>query len=42
MNDGKLFARQILTCRKKDCSNNGKDVRVVYNPLTVSNDPEAE
>lgn len=42
LNDGKLFARQILTCRKKDCPNNGKDVRVVYNPLTVSDDPEAE
>lgn len=42
LNDGKLFIRQILTCRKKDCPNNGKDVRVVYNPLTVSDDPEAE
>lgn len=42
LNDGKLFARQIFTCRKKDCPNFGKDVKIVYAPLNVSEDTEAK
>jgi hypothetical protein len=42
VNDGKLFTRQILTCRKKDCPNFGKDVKTIYNSLPVSQDNEAQ
>ena len=42
MNDGKLFARQIFTCRNKNCANFDKDVKTVYEPLTVSEDTEAK
>jgi len=42
LNDGKLFGRQILTCRKKDCPNFGKDVKTIYSPLSVSEDSEAK
>ena len=42
LNDGKLFAKQIFTCRKKDCPNFDKDVKTVYVPLQVSEDTEAK
>lgn len=42
LNDGKLFKKQVLTCRKKDCANFGKDVKIIYNPLDVSEDANAE
>ena len=42
MNDGNLFLRQILTCRKRDCPNYEKDVKNLYEPLTVSEDTQAE
>ena len=35
VNDGKLFAKQVLTCRNKNCANFGKDVKNIYNPLDV-------
>lgn len=42
-NEGRIYARQILTCRKKDCSNFGKDVKTIYNPLgNVVEDSNAE
>lgn len=41
-NDGQLFIRQTLTCRNKNCSNFGKDVKKVFIPLNVSEDSEAE
>ena len=41
-NDGNLFLRQILTCRKRDCPNYEKDVKNLYEPLTVSEDTQAE
>ena len=40
-NDGKVFMKQVLTCRKKECPNFGKDVKVIYNPLETSEDSEA-
>lgn len=40
-NDGKFFNKQVLTCRKKDCPNFGKEVKVIYNPLAVSEDADA-
>ena len=42
VNDGKLFAKQVLTCRNKNCANFGKDVKVIYNPLDVTEDENAE
>jgi len=42
MNEGKLFTKQILTCRKKDCPNSGKDVKTIYTPMIVSEDAEAK
>ncbi len=41
LNQGKLFAKQILVCRKKDCSNYNKEVKTVYVPLEVSEDSGA-
>jgi uncharacterized protein involved in tolerance to divalent cations len=31
--DGQIYVRQILTCRKKSCSNFNKDVKSIYTPL---------
>ena len=42
MNDGKLFLKQTFTCRNKNCSYHGKDVKSVYTPLVVSQDNEAQ
>ena len=42
LNDGKLFTKQVLTCRKKDCPNYEKDVKIIYNPLPVTEDSNAE
>lgn len=42
LNDGKLYAKQIFTCRKKGCPNFDKDVKTVYVPLQVSEDTEAK
>jgi len=42
LNEGKLFNKMVLTCRKKDCPNFGKEVKTIYNPLDVVNDPEAK
>ncbi len=42
MNEGKLFTKQTMTCRKKDCPNFNKEVKAVYTPLTVSQDNEAQ
>ena len=42
MNDGKLFTRQMFTCRNKTCPNHDKDVKAVYTPMVVSQDNEAE
>lgn len=41
LNEGHLSARQVFTCRKKDCPNFGKDVKTVYIPLNVSQDSQA-
>lgn len=41
LNKGKLFAKQVLVCRKKDCKNFNKEVKTVYVPLEVSEDSEA-
>lgn len=41
-NNGKLFSRQIYSCRNENCSNFGKTVKVVYNPLEVTEDNNAE
>lgn len=41
LNDGKLFSKQILTCRNKKCSNFDKDVKVIYTPLAVTEDTDA-
>lgn len=41
LNNGKLYNKMVLTCRKKDCPNYGKDVKTIYNALDVSEDPEA-
>lgn len=42
MNDGKLFTRQMFTCRNKNCANHDKDVKAIYTPMVVSQDNEAE
>ena len=42
VNDGKLFTKQVLTCRKKDCPNYEKDVKIIYSPLEVTEDENAE
>ena len=42
MNGGKLYTKQTLTCRKKDCPNFGKDVKAIYIPMVVSQDNEAK
>lgn len=41
MNGGKLYVRQIFTCRNKKCPNFEKDVKTIYLPLPVSEDTEA-
>jgi len=41
LNDGKLFSKQILTCRNKKCSNFDKDVKIIYTPLAVTEDTDA-
>ena len=41
MNDGKLFVKQMFTCRNKTCPNHGKDVKAIYTPLVVTQDSEA-
>jgi len=40
-NEGQLFNKMILSCRKKDCPNYEKDVETIYRPLDVSQDPNA-
>ena len=42
LNDGKLFSKQTLTCRNKKCQNFDKDVKIIYPPLEVSEDSEAQ
>lgn len=40
--DGAIYLKQVLTCRKKDCPNFGKNVTSVYSPLgNIVEDPEA-
>lgn len=42
-NNGQIFSKQILTCRKKDCPNFGKDVKIIYHPLgNLEEDSNAE
>jgi hypothetical protein len=41
-NEGQIFTKQTFTCRKKDCKNNGKEVKSVYVPLgNIVEDSEA-
>jgi len=40
-NEGHLSVRQIYSCRNKNCSNFGKDVKTVYVPLDVTEDSAA-
>lgn len=41
--EGAIFIKQIMTCRKKDCPNFGKDVKAVYSALgNIVEDSEAE
>lgn len=40
-NGGKVFMKQVLTCRKKDCPNYDKDVKTIYNALETKEDSEA-
>jgi hypothetical protein len=41
-NEGQIFTKQTFTCRKKDCKNNGKEVKIVYIPLgNIVEDSEA-
>ena len=42
MNDGKLFTKQMFTCRNKTCPNHDKDVKAIYTPMVVSQDNEAQ
>ena len=42
MNDGKLFTKQMFTCRNKTCPNHDKDVKAIYIPMVVSQDNEAQ
>ena len=42
MNDGKLFTKQMFTCRNKTCPNHGKEVKAIYTPLTVTQDNDAQ
>lgn len=40
--NGAIYIKQILTCRKKDCPNFGKNVTSEYSPLgNVVEDSEA-
>lgn len=42
-NEGKIFSKQTLTCRNKNCSNFGKDVKDIYTPLgNIAEDSNAE
>ena len=42
-NNGGIYVKQILTCRKKDCPNFDKDVDIVYTSLgDISEDSNAE
>lgn len=40
-NGGKVFMKQVLTCRKKDCPNYDKAVKTIYNALETKEDSEA-
>lgn len=40
-NGGKLYSKQIMTCRKKDCINHDLNVKSLYNALSVVEDNEA-
>lgn len=42
MNDGKLFSKLVYTCRNKKCPNYDLDVETIYQPLEVSEDPDAK
>jgi len=42
VNNGELFFRQTLTCRKKGCPNYNQDVKSIYMPLTVVPDNDAK
>lgn len=39
--DGKLFDKMILVCRNKKCANFEKTVETIYEPLEVTEDPDA-
>lgn len=40
--NGAIYIKQVLTCRKKDCANYGKDVTAIYSSLgNVVEDSEA-
>ena len=42
-NEGRIYARQILTCRNRNCNNFGKDVKTLYSPLgEVTEDSNVE
>ena len=41
-NEGKIYLKQTFTCRNKNCSNHGKEVKSIYMPLTITDDPQAE
>lgn len=42
LNNGELFNKMTLTCRNKKCTNYDKEVKIVYAPLAVSNDDNAQ
>ena len=42
LNNGELFNKMTLTCRNKKCTNYDKEVKIVYAPLAVSNDNNAQ
>lgn len=40
-NEGKVFLKQVFTCRNSNCSNYQKEVKAIYMPLEISEDPAA-
>lgn len=42
LNDGKLFSKMVYTCRNKKCANYNMNVATEYEPLSVTEDPDAK
>ena len=40
-NGGQIFNKMVLVCRKKDCPYFDKEVKTIYNPIEVTQDPDA-